>query len=131
MMMAALEGGMALQKGLGGTHAMANPLGEAGHHHGTLIGVLLPHILRFNRDAAAGAMASVAAAMELAGSIDLPDSIVSLTADIGLLGNLGALGFTEAGLPAVADRAAAEHLSATNPRRATSADYLAMLEAAL
>ena len=40
--------GAALQKGLGSTHAMANPLGELHFHHGTLIGILLPHVIAFN-----------------------------------------------------------------------------------
>ena len=42
--MASLMGGMCLQKALGGAHAMATPLGELHLHHGTLIGILLPHI---------------------------------------------------------------------------------------
>ncbi len=131
MMMAALEGGMVLQKGLGGAHAMANPLGEAGHHHGTLIGILLPHILRFNREAAGNEMTAVANAMALGGPDAVADAVELLVADIGLPGRLGDLGVTADELPVVADKAAVDHLSATNPRKATAADYLALLRAAL
>ena len=131
MMMAALEGGMVLQKGLGGAHAMANPLGEAGHHHGTLIGILLPHILRFNRSAAPEAMSAVAGAMGVDGPDDVADAVASLVTDIGLPNNLGSLGVTAAELPAVAQKAETDHLSATNPRKATAEDYLALLQAAL
>lgn len=131
MMMAALEGGMVLQKGLGGAHAMANPLGEAGHHHGTLIGILLPHILRFNRSAAPEAMSAVASAMGVDGPDDVADAVASLVADIGLPDNLGSLGVTAAELPAVAQKAETDHLSATNPRKASAEDYLALLQAAL
>ena len=47
MMMGALEGAMAMWKGLGAAHALSMPLDEAGLHHGTAIGVLLPHAVRF------------------------------------------------------------------------------------
>src|SRR5690606_20426319 len=51
MMMAAMEGAMAFQKGLGAVHALSHPLGALPGlklHHGTLNAVLLPAVLRFN-----------------------------------------------------------------------------------
>ena len=45
LMMAALEGGLAFQKGLGAAHALAHPLGALGVHHGTVNAILLPHVL--------------------------------------------------------------------------------------
>ena len=53
MMVCALEGAMAFQKGLGAVHALTHPLGairELNLHHGTLNAVLMPEVLRFNRD---------------------------------------------------------------------------------
>ncbi len=57
LMMAALEGGLTFQKGLGAVHALSHPLGglkEPSLHHGTLNAVLLPAVLRFNEPHAAG-----------------------------------------------------------------------------
>ena len=71
MMMVSLMGGMCLQKALGGAHAMATPLGELHLHHGTLIGILLPHILRFNQGYADVAYADLAAAMNVPDGLDL------------------------------------------------------------
>lgn len=54
MMMAAMEGAMAFQKGLGAVHAMSHPLGAVPGlplHHGTLNALLLPPVLRFNAPA--------------------------------------------------------------------------------
>ena len=51
MMMAAMEGAMAFQKGLGAVHAMSHPLGGlpgVSLHHGTLNAVVMPAVLRFN-----------------------------------------------------------------------------------
>ena len=51
MMMGALEGGLAFQKGLGAVHALSHALGglpDLKLHHGTLNAILMPHVVRFN-----------------------------------------------------------------------------------
>ena len=131
MMMASLMGGMCLQKALGGAHAMATPLGELHLHHGTLIGILLPHILRFNEGHAKAAYADLADAMGVADGIALHDWMTDFVAGIGLPTTLSALDVDAALLPQIAEKAAADHLSATNPRPAGAADYLRLLRAAM
>ena len=131
MMMAALEGRMSLQKSLGGCHAMATPLGELHLHHGTLIGILLPHILRFNQGYAKAAYADLTDAMGVADSIALHDWMTDFVAGIGLPTTLSALDVDAALLPQIAEKAAADHLSATNPRPAGAEDYLRLLRAAM
>src|SRR5947208_1737646 len=54
MAMAAMEGAMVFQKGLGAVHALSHPTGGLkGYrlHHGTLNAVYLPAVLRFNAPA--------------------------------------------------------------------------------
>jgi len=54
MAMAAMEGAMVFQKGLGAVHALSHPTGGLkGYrlHHGTLNAVYLPAVLRFNEPA--------------------------------------------------------------------------------
>jgi len=131
MMMASLMGGMCLQKALGGAHAMATPLGELHLHHGTLIGILLPHILRFNQGYADAAYADLAQAMKVPSGMDLHDWMSGFVAGIGLPTTLSALGVDGSRLPAIAEKAALDHLSATNPRPATAADYLSILQGAM
>ncbi|KMW57189.1 Alcohol dehydrogenase [Candidatus Rhodobacter oscarellae] len=130
MMMAALMGGMCLQKALGAAHAMANPLGALGLHHGTLIGVLLPHVLRCNEGHADAAMSELRAAIGLHPSAALHDWARDLVAQLGLPGTLGALGVDAAVLPEMARKASQDRLSQTNPRPLTQADYLALLQGA-
>ncbi len=51
MMMAALEGGLSFQKGLGAVHALSHALGglpDVKLHHGTLNAILMPGVVRFN-----------------------------------------------------------------------------------
>ena len=53
MMMGALLGGISFHKGLGVVHSLSHALGSQGRvHHGTLNAILLPHSLRFNKEAA-------------------------------------------------------------------------------
>ena len=131
MMMASLMGGMCLQKALGGCHAMATPLGELHLHHGTLIGVLLPHILRFNEGHADAAYSDLRVAMDVADGQSLHDWMSDFVASLGLPTTLGALDVNPALLPEIAEKASNDHLSATNPRRATAEDYLQLLKDAM
>ncbi len=131
MMMASLMGGMCLQKALGGAHAMATPLGELHLHHGTLIGILLPHILRFNRGHADTAFADLRRVMNVQPGAELHDWMTDFVSAIGLPTSLAALGVRADQLPAIAEKAAQDHLSATNPRPAVAADYLGILQDAL
>ena len=128
MMMAALEGGMVLQKSLGGAHAMATPLEERNLHHGTLIAVLLPHVLRFNAAAAAGRMKDLE---EAAGTKStLSEWVEMLVADLGLPARLSELDVQICDIPKIAEKAAQSHLSVTNPRTAGVAEYRYLLHAA-
>ena len=128
MMMAALQGGMTLQKGLGAAHAMANPLGEGGYHHGTLIGVLLPHVLRFNDEILGEKSHRLA---KLLDTTERPgDWTSAFVRDLELPTRLSALGIASESLAQVADMAAVDHLSATNPRKASADDYARLLNAA-
>ena len=131
MMMAALEGGMTFQKGLGAVHAASHPLGALGLHHGTLNAVLLPPVLRFNRSHAARQYARLSDALGLGPDADLAVWVESLNRDLGMPASLAAMGVTDAQLPALAEAAAGDHLSQTNPRPATAADYRTILSAAM
>jgi hypothetical protein len=126
MLMAALEGGLTFQKGLGAGH----PLGALGYHHGTLNAILLPPVLRFNAPAISEKIARLEAALGLTPGEDLADWIERLTRRLGLPTRLTELGLDPALIPDLAEEASREHLSATNPRPATTADYRRILEAA-
>lgn len=126
MMMCALEGAMAFQKGLGAVHALTHPLGavrELNLHHGTLNAVLMPAVLRFNRE-------SIGAKWDVLSEIvgKEPDQqVAELSASLGLPGGLAAMGVTDAIMQDVAGEALKDHCHATNPRIATREDYLSLL----
>lgn len=133
MMMAAMEGAMAFQKGLGAVHALSHPLGsltEPRLHHGTLNAVLLPAVMRFNAPAVGDKLHRIGGALDLMPGGDPATAIAELTHRLGLPTTLSAMGVPEAVREPMAEAATRDHCTATNPRPATAADYRALLEAA-
>lgn len=131
MMMAAMEGAMAFQKGLGAVHALSHPLGALPGlklHHGTLNAVLLPAVLRFNAAAVGDKMQRLAAAMGLPRGSDVAQAIADLNRRLSLPAGLKAMGVPEAALPGIAEAAPKDHCHGTNPRKASVADYLGILQ---
>ena len=133
MMMAALEGGLTFQKGLGAVHSLSHALGalkSPSLHHGTLNAVLLPAVLRFNEPAAGEKYAVLRQTLDLAPTADLGAFIEELNARLGLPRRLRDMGVTREIFDAMAQAAFADHSTPTNPRPATVADFHALLEAA-
>jgi alcohol dehydrogenase class IV len=126
MMVSALEGAMAFQKGLGAVHALSHPLGAIPGltlHHGTLNAVLMPAVLRFNRPAIGGKWYVLRERMG-----GEPDQVIAdLNALLGLPSGLAAMGVTEPMMEAVAEAAPKDHCHATTPRKPTVAEYLDIL----
>jgi alcohol dehydrogenase class IV len=67
MLAAASMGAVAFQKGLGGVHALAHPIGAVyDTHHGLTNAVLLPYVMVHNRAAIEGRMGLLARVLDLA-----------------------------------------------------------------
>lgn len=126
LMVCALEGAMAFQKGLGAVHALTHPLGAIAAlnlHHGTLNAILTPAVLRFNRDSIGQKWEVLADRMG-----GPPDRFIAeLNARIGMPAGLAAMGVTPGMMETVAEEALKDHCHATNPRIATREEYLAIL----
>jgi 4-hydroxybutyrate dehydrogenase len=126
MMVCALEGAMAFQKGLGAVHAITHPMGAIralNLHHGTLNAVLMPAVLRFNRDVIGQKWDHLHAFFGQAPDV----AIAKLNQDIGMPSGLKAMGVTETMMEAVSHEAMKDHCHGTNPRLATPEDYLAIM----
>ena len=131
MLMAALQGGLTFQKGLGAVHALSHPLGglkEVSLHHGTLNAVLLPGVLRFNASAVPEKYARIRQVLGLPDDADLAEWVRGLVSKIGMPGSLSAMGVPKAVFSEIANAAVADHSSATNPKPASAEDYARMLE---
>jgi alcohol dehydrogenase len=123
---------------LGACHACANPLtAHYGLTHGIAIGIMLPHVIRFNASAVGGLYADLVQEVGLlngdptaAGEI-LAERITSLMRATGLPTTLSACEISREILPVLAEEANQQWTARFNPRPVTQADLLHLYEAAL
>jgi alcohol dehydrogenase len=130
---AAIENSM-----LGVAHSCANPLtAHYGLTHGIAIGVLLPHVIRFNTAAAGALYGDLAHEVGLvngdqsaAGEV-LAQRVAALLRVAGLPSTLSECGVSAGILPVLAEEASQQWTARFNPRPVTEADLLRLYEAAL
>ena len=134
MMMAALEGGLSFQKGLGAVHALSHALGglpDLKLHHGTLNAILMPGVVRYNAPHVGNKIERLNEALGLPRDTDLAEALDRLNIDLGIPAGLAGLGVTEAMFPWLVERALADHSTPTNPRQPTAEDYRTLLAEAM
>ncbi len=143
MLLGAAFAGTAIENSmLGAAHSAANPL--TAHYnsmiHGQAVGLMLPHVIRFNaeNDAARLGYAELASAPELACvSEGVEQAVEALIREIQTLlelaklsMTLGECGVKQKDLPMLAAEAAKQWTATFNPRAITEKDFLALYEAA-
>tara|TARA_B100001063_G_scaffold79484_1_gene73977 strand:- start:365 stop:1495 length:1131 start_codon:yes stop_codon:yes gene_type:complete len=119
MMMASTEGAMAFSKGLGAVHSMSHAAGaiqKLNLHHGTLNAVILPTILRFNKNYVGNKYSRIAYAMGKNDSFNLPDEIEKLNEQIGMPNGLAEMGITEDMIPELVAHSITDPSNITTPR---------------
>lgn len=134
MLVAAMMGGIAFQKDLGATHALAHPLSSiCGLHHGTANALCLPHVMAFNAKHKPGLYRRVGVALDLPVASDetVIRHIRSLLNEIGLGGGLRAHGVKEIHLDALTEQAFADSCHQTNPVPVTPKELRALYEQAM
>ena len=127
MMMAALEGGISLSKGAGPAHAIANTLGDRGLHHGTLVTLAMPTVLRLLERHEPQKVDHIAQAMGARAGESAADAVAALSRRVGLPASVGALGYPGGDLDEMAADAAASFFNLRSPYRPSVADFKAMI----
>ena len=134
MMMAALEGGMCLQKGLGAVHSLSHVLGglkDKRLHHGTLNAIFMPHVLEFNFDACVEKMGVIADAIGAERAEDVPECFRTMNSHLNLPLRLSEMAVDRGDLDQLAKLALRDHCNLTNPCEVTVDQYASLFEAAL
>ncbi|MDH5324253.1 MAG: iron-containing alcohol dehydrogenase [Gammaproteobacteria bacterium] len=134
MLCASLMGATAFQKGLGGMHALAHPLGAMyDAHHGLLNAILMPYVLAHNRDYISGAMVRMAHVLGLQNqSVEgVIDWVLALRQEIGIPHTLTGIGVESGEITKIAAKAVADPSSAGNPKPMDAEQYGQILEHAL
>ena len=128
--------GLAIENAmLGAAHALANPLtARHGVPHGQAVGMMLPHVVRFNGPACAAGYGELLADVGLeataaqAGEL-LARRLVGLLLDAGLPGKLADVGAGGCDATALATEAAEQWTAGFNPRPVTVTDLATLYEA--
>ncbi len=133
MLLGAFHAGWAIEQSmLGAAHALANPLtARYGMTHGVALGILLPHVVRWNGETAGVLYARLLgrADADHAGA-QLSDRLRRLATLGGLPDRLGPEGVERDALPALADDAAQQWTGTFNPRPLTAAHALEVYQCA-
>ncbi len=115
---------------LGACHSCANPLtAHYGLTHGVAIGIMLPHVVRFNAVAVANLYAELVPGSDAPGE-DLARRVAAMVEAAGLPTRLRDLGVSEGILPLLAEEANQQWTARFNPRPVTDADLLSIYQAA-
>lgn len=129
MMMAAIMGATAFQKGLGAVHSLAHPLSTiGGMHHGTSNAVLLPWVTEFNLPVALDRIATLG---RVIGSDNVADAIRGLNQTLGIAPALSDYGIKEAMIEPMVAKALEDGCHLSNPRPCTADDFRRLYQLAL
>ena len=143
MLLGAAWGGTAIENSmLGAAHSLANPLtAHFGIPHGQAVGMMLPHVVRFNafEPLAAAAYAEAACTAKLAVPAEPPERAAEGLArriedllDLAVLPRfLKNCGVAPENLPQLAGEASRQWTAQFNPRPATASDFQSIYAAAM
>jgi hypothetical protein len=118
MLAAASMGATAFQKGLGGVHAIAHPVGSwFNTHHGLTNAVILPYVMTFNRAAIADKADVIARVLDLpAHSFDgFFTWVLKMRADLGIPHSLADIGVNADNAAVIGREAALDPSAGGNP----------------
>ncbi|HNT38742.1 MAG TPA: iron-containing alcohol dehydrogenase [Rubrivivax sp.] len=134
MLVASSMGATAFQKGLGAMHALAHPLGALyDQHHGTLIAILMPYVLKANEAAIGGKSELLARYLGLPdpGFAAVLDWVLALREAVGLPHTLAEIGIPSDAVGRVGAMAVQDGSAATNPIPLSAQQYDTLLQHAL
>ncbi len=117
MLVASSMGATAFQRGLGGMHALAHPLGAIyDAHHGMLNAILMPYVLKANYSEINARIARLARYLDLETDFDaFLNWVLSMRKDIGIHHQLSAIIPEDSRLSEIGEMAVVDPSAGTNP----------------
>lgn len=135
MMVASTMGATAFQKGLGGVHALAHPLGAIyDKHHGLLNAILLPYVVKRNYDAIEEKLENIARYLQLEGNQGarcFVDWILSFRKSLDIPNYLSEIGINGGRADEIGTFALEDPTSAGNPVQLSASEYTDIFREAL
>ena len=117
MIVASSMGATAFQRGLGGMHALAHPLGAIyDAHHGMLNAILMPYVLKANYSEISSRIARLARYLDIEADFDaFLNWILSMREEIGIHHALSAIIPEDSRLSEIGEMAVVDPSAGTNP----------------
>jgi hypothetical protein len=134
MMIASSMGATAFQRGLGGMHALAHPLGALyDAHHGMLNAILMPYVLIRNREVIADRLARLSAYLGLANPSfeSFLNWVLAIREELEIPNDLSALNIDTEKAVLVGRMAVEDPSSGGNPISLTAEEYSRLFEKAV
>lgn len=134
MLVAAMMGATAFQKGLGAMHALAHPLGaHYGTHHGLLNAILMPYVLKANRSAISDRTQRLARYLNLSDSEQDPvlDWVLRMRQTLAIPHRLKEVQISDEKTALIASLAINDPSASTNPIQFSKEEYEAILVEAI
>ncbi len=126
MLVASSMGATAFQRGLGGIHALAHPLGALyDAHHGLLNAILMPYVLVANRPAIECIITDLTRSLgfESTGFDSFLDWVLELRQDLEIPHTLVSIGIDDRDAEKIGTMAEVDPTAGTNPIRFTAIEY--------
>ncbi len=130
MLLASVCGGISIHKGLGPAHALANAFGDRGMHHGTMISIALPGVMRLAEERVPDKVVPISRAMGLAAGARASDAIAALNARLELPRTMKEYGYGEADLADITEDSLASWFNRSSPYQPTRDDIARLVEEA-
>ena len=129
MMMAALQA-MMCGKGLGPVHALANTFGDQGLHHGAMVTIAMPAVLRAYETRYADKTRKLAEALSLTSGTPA-EAVAALNERLGIPSSLRKLGYKGGDLEELATDSHKSFFNVTAPFHPSVAEYRDLVEEVL
>ena len=135
MSMAAIQGGIAIEMGLGPIHALSMAFSDAPLHHGTLVTVSMPAVMRFYNGLKGDKLDKVAIAMGLPEGDNsgnrIAEKIEELNLEMSLPSTVRQMGYKKNDLGRMIEDASSSHFNLPAPKKPTKEDYKIIIEEVL
>jgi alcohol dehydrogenase class IV len=129
MLVAASMGATAFQKGLGGMHALAHPLGAMYNaHHGLLNAILMPYVLKQNQPAIELRIERLSRYLDLPGYefADFLNWVLQLREQVGIPHSLAEIDIVDSEAEKIGAMAVQDPSASGNPVRLSDKEYSAL-----
>ncbi|MGI9571090.1 MAG: iron-containing alcohol dehydrogenase, partial [Desulfobulbia bacterium] len=119
MMMAAVQGGMSIHKGLGLAHSLSITFSDSDLHHGAVVTLCLPPVIRYVANSVGDKMDCLAEVLDVEGPDQVADRISELSRKVGLPESVRALGYGGNDIEDMANHTLTCWFNRTSPRQPT------------